>query len=44
VTGLNQRLVAAGVEVDSDPLAAWEALRKAEGQRATIIDLYELVA
>jgi GrpB-like predicted nucleotidyltransferase (UPF0157 family) len=44
VTGLTQRLAAAGVEADSDPLAAWDALRKAEGERATIIDLYELVA
>jgi len=44
VTDLKQRLAAAGVEADSDPLAAWDALRKAEGERATIIDLYELVA
>jgi hypothetical protein len=44
VAGLAQRLAAAGVEADSDPVAAWDALRKAEGERATIIDLYELVA
>ena len=44
MTGLRQRLAAAGVEADSDPLAVWDALRKAEGDRATIIDLYELVA
>jgi hypothetical protein len=44
VTDLKQRLATAGVEADSDPLAAWDALRKAEGERATIIDLYELVA
>jgi GrpB-like predicted nucleotidyltransferase (UPF0157 family) len=44
VTSLKQRLAAAGVEADSGPLAAWDALRKAEGERATIIDLYELVA
>jgi GrpB-like predicted nucleotidyltransferase (UPF0157 family) len=44
VTGLRKRLAAAGVEADSAPLAAWQALRTAEGQRATIIDLYDLVA
>ena len=44
VPGLSQRLAAAGVEAGSDPLAAWAALRKAEGEGVTIIDLYELVA
>jgi hypothetical protein len=44
VTGLKQRLAAAGVEAGGAPLAAWDALRKAEGERATIIDLHELVA
>jgi GrpB-like predicted nucleotidyltransferase (UPF0157 family) len=44
VTGLSQRLAAAGVEAGSDPLAAWVALRRAEGEAVTIIDLYELVA
>lgn len=44
VTGLRQRLAEAGVAADSEPVAAWDALRKAEGERATIIDLYELVA
>ena len=44
MTGLGQRLAAAGVEAGSDPAAAWAALREAEGERATIIDLYELVA
>jgi GrpB-like predicted nucleotidyltransferase (UPF0157 family) len=44
VTGLNQRLAAAGVEAGSAPVAAWAVLREAEGERATIIDLYELVA
>lgn len=44
MAGLNQRLAAAGVQADSAPLAAWHALRKAEGERVTIIDLYELVA
>ncbi len=44
MTGLSQRLAAAGVEPDSDPLTAWLALRQAEGEAATIIDLYEMVA
>jgi GrpB-like predicted nucleotidyltransferase (UPF0157 family) len=44
VTGLSQRLAAAGVDAEADPVAVWEVLRKAEGERATIIDLYELVA
>jgi GrpB-like predicted nucleotidyltransferase (UPF0157 family) len=44
VTGLSRRLAAAGAEAGSAPAAAWAALRNAEGERATIIDLYELVA
>jgi GrpB-like predicted nucleotidyltransferase (UPF0157 family) len=44
VAGLTQRLAAAGVDVVSDPVAAWVALRKAEGEAVTIIDLYEMVA
>jgi GrpB-like predicted nucleotidyltransferase (UPF0157 family) len=42
--GMTQRLAAAGVDAASDPLTAWVALRKAEGERVTIIDLYEMVA
>ena len=41
---LTERLAAAGVEPDADPQTAWRALRAAEGPRATVIDLYALVA
>jgi hypothetical protein len=44
MAGLSQRLAAAGVEAGSDPLTAWVALRRAEGEAVTIIDFYELVA
>jgi GrpB-like predicted nucleotidyltransferase (UPF0157 family) len=48
VSSLDHRLAAAGAaagaDAYADPLAAWHALRKAEGERVTIIDLYELVA
>jgi hypothetical protein len=44
VASLSQRLAAARVEAGSDPLAAWVALREAEGEAVTIIDLYEMVA
>ena len=38
------RLAAAGVSDPSEPWEAWLRLRAAEGNRATIIDLYELAA
>jgi len=41
---LADRLKAAGVTDSADPMAAWLRLRAVEGNRATIIDLYELVA
>jgi GrpB-like predicted nucleotidyltransferase (UPF0157 family) len=41
---LDARLAAAQVEPSAEPHEAWRRLREAEGQRATIIDLYELVA
>jgi len=41
---LQERLAAAGVKPGTDPLEAWHRLREAEGPRATIIDLYDLVA
>jgi GrpB-like predicted nucleotidyltransferase (UPF0157 family) len=41
---LTERLAAAGVTDRADPMEAWLRLRAAEGNRATIIDLYELVA
>jgi GrpB-like predicted nucleotidyltransferase (UPF0157 family) len=44
VASLSDRLAAAGVEADTDPLTAWMALRQAEGETVTIIDLYEMVA
>ena len=41
---LDARLAAARVEPSAEPQAAWRRLRQAEGRRATVIDLYELVA
>jgi GrpB-like predicted nucleotidyltransferase (UPF0157 family) len=41
---LADRLAAAGVNGRSDPVQAWRQLRAAEGRRATLIDLYQLVA
>lgn len=41
---MDTRLSAAGIELSSDPVATWRRLRGAQGARATIIDLYELVA
>jgi GrpB-like predicted nucleotidyltransferase (UPF0157 family) len=41
---LADRLAAVGVTDVADPMEAWLRLRAAEGNRATIIDLYELVA
>ena len=41
---LADRLAAAGVSDRAEPWDAWRQLRAAEGNRATIIDLYELVA
>lgn len=41
---LDARLAAAQVEPSTEPHAAWRRLREVEGRRATIIDLYELVA
>jgi GrpB protein len=39
---LAERLAAAGVTDWTDPMEAWLQLRAVEGNRATIIDLYEL--
>lgn len=41
---LSARLASLGIEPGSDPVTAWRALREAEGPRATVIDLYALVA
>jgi GrpB-like predicted nucleotidyltransferase (UPF0157 family) len=41
---LADRLAAAGVGDRAEPWEAWLQLRAAEGNRATLIDLYELVA
>jgi GrpB-like predicted nucleotidyltransferase (UPF0157 family) len=41
---LADRLAAAGVRDSADPWDAWLQLRAAEGNRATVIDLYELAA
>jgi GrpB-like predicted nucleotidyltransferase (UPF0157 family) len=41
---LADRLAAAGVSDKAGPWEAWLQLRAAEGNRATVIDLYELVA
>jgi GrpB-like predicted nucleotidyltransferase (UPF0157 family) len=41
---LADRLAAAGVTDRADPMAVWLQLRAVEGNRATIIDLYELTA
>jgi GrpB-like predicted nucleotidyltransferase (UPF0157 family) len=41
---LPDRLAAAGVTDSTEPMDAWLRLRAVEGNRATIIDLYELVA
>lgn len=41
---LDARLAAAQVDPAAEPYVAWQRLREAEGRRATIIDLYELVA
>ena len=41
---LADRLAAAGVSDRAEPWDAWLQLRAAEGDRATVIDLYELVA
>jgi GrpB-like predicted nucleotidyltransferase (UPF0157 family) len=41
---LGQRLAAAGVDPGAEPVAAWTALHAVEGQHATVLDLYELVA
>jgi GrpB-like predicted nucleotidyltransferase (UPF0157 family) len=41
---LQARLADAGVEAGADPVEAWRRLRAHEGARATVIDLYELVA
>jgi len=42
--GLNARLTAAAVKSGTAPTDAWRRLREIEGPRATVIDLYELVA
>jgi GrpB-like predicted nucleotidyltransferase (UPF0157 family) len=43
-TALEERLLAAGAPIGGDPFESWRLLRAAEGERATIIDLYALVA
>jgi GrpB-like predicted nucleotidyltransferase (UPF0157 family) len=44
VRTLADRLAAAGVSDRAEPWEAWLQLRAAEGNRATVVDLYELVA
>jgi GrpB-like predicted nucleotidyltransferase (UPF0157 family) len=41
---LDERLAAARIDPAGEPFAAWCRLRAAEGPRATVIDLYALVA
>ena len=41
---LADRLAAAGVSDSAEPWDAWQQLRAVEGNRTTVIDLYELVA
>ncbi len=41
---LQERLLAAGVRSDAEPMDAWRALHSREGRRATVIDLYAIVA
>ena len=41
---LADRLAAAEIEDRTDPVHAWRRLREVEGRRATLIDLYQLVA
>lgn len=41
---LADRLAAAGIGDDADPVYAWRRLRQVEGRRATLVDLYQLVA
>jgi GrpB-like predicted nucleotidyltransferase (UPF0157 family) len=41
---LDERLIVAGVEPGTDPLTQWHRLHAVEGPRATVIDLYALVA
>jgi GrpB-like predicted nucleotidyltransferase (UPF0157 family) len=44
VRPLADRLTAAGIADHADPVRAWQRLRDVEGRRATLIDLYQLVA
>lgn len=41
---LDERLAQAGVAPETAPVDAWRRLHEVEGLRATVIDLYELVA
>jgi hypothetical protein len=41
---LEQRLAAADVQPGASAVDAWRRLRELEGPRATVIDLYEIVA
>jgi len=41
---LYERLLLAGIALDPDPVVTWVRLRKVEGRRATVIDLYRLVS
>ena len=41
---LDERLVAAGIDPDGEPVDVWRRLRAVAGPSATVIDLYELAA
>lgn len=41
---LSERLLRASIALDPDPVITWVRLRKVEGRRATVIDLYRLVS
>jgi GrpB-like predicted nucleotidyltransferase (UPF0157 family) len=41
---LSERLSRGGVAFDPDPVITWVGLRRVEGRRATVIDLYRLVS
>lgn len=44
LTGLAKRLAQAGATRDESPINAWQRLRAREGERATILDLYQIAA
>jgi len=39
-----ERMAAAHIDPETEPVAAWRELREVEGARATVVELYELVA